>query len=77
MEAYLQAFVNFKQNNWARLLPIAEFASDNTKKASTDHKPFELNYNYSIILAFLSKKTPILAPGQKQLMSYWQSYKSW
>ena len=26
MEAYLQVFINFKQNDWARLLPMAEFA---------------------------------------------------
>ena len=26
MEAYLRVFVNFEQNDWARLLPMAEFA---------------------------------------------------
>ena len=29
MEAYLQVFVNFKQNNWARLLLMAKFAYNN------------------------------------------------
>ena len=46
MEAYLQAFVNFKQNNWAQLLSIAEFAYNNTKNASTSYMPFELNCRY-------------------------------
>ena len=46
MEAYLRAFVNFKQNNWARLLPMAEFAYNNAKNASTGHTPFELNCGY-------------------------------
>ena len=46
IEAYLQAFVNFKQNNWARLLPIAEFAYNNAKNASTGFTPFEFNYKY-------------------------------
>ena len=46
MEACLWAFVNFEQNDWARLLPIAEFAYDNVKNASTGHTPFELNYGY-------------------------------
>ena len=46
MEAYLQAFVNFKQNDWARLLPMAEFAYNNAKNASTSHTPFELNCGY-------------------------------
>ena len=46
MEAYFRAFVNFEQNNWARLLLIAEFAYNNAKNASTGHMPFELNYGY-------------------------------
>ena len=40
MKAYLRAFVNFKQNNWARLLPMAEFAYHNAKNASTGHTSF-------------------------------------
>ena len=46
MKAYFWAFVNFKQNNWARLLPMAEFAYNNAKNASTGHTPFELNCGY-------------------------------
>ena len=43
MEAYLQVFVNFKQNDWAKLLPMADFAYNNAKNASTGFMPFELN----------------------------------
>ncbi len=43
MEAYLRAFINFKQNDWARLLPMSEFVYNNAKNASTDHAPFKLN----------------------------------
>ena len=46
MEAYLRAFVNFEQNDWARLLPMAEFAYNNAKNASTGFTPFELNCGY-------------------------------
>ena len=46
MEAYLQAFVNFEQNDWARLLPMAEFVYNNAKNASFGHMPFELNCGY-------------------------------
>ena len=48
MEAYLQAFVNFKQNDWARLLPMAKFAYNNAKNSSTGHTPFELNCGYHL-----------------------------
>lgn len=46
MEAYLWAFVHFEQNNWTRLLPIAEIAYNNTKNVSTGHKVFELNCGF-------------------------------
>ncbi len=46
IEAYLRAFVNSEQNDWARLLPVAEFAYSNAKNASTGHTPFELNCSY-------------------------------
>ena len=48
MKAYLKAFVNFEQNDWARLLPMAEFAYNNVKNASTGHTPFELNCGYHL-----------------------------
>ena len=46
MEAYLRAFVNWEQDNWAGLLPMAEFAYNNAKNANTGHIPFELNCGY-------------------------------
>ena len=47
MKAYLRVFVNFKQNDWARLLPMAEFAYNNAKFASTSYTLFELNCSYN------------------------------
>ena len=52
MEAYLWAFVNFEQNNWARLLLMAEFAYNNAKNASTGYMPFELNCGYHPYVSF-------------------------
>ncbi len=46
METYLRAFINFEHNNWARLLPMAKFAYNNAKNASTNHTPFKLNCDY-------------------------------
>ena len=46
MKAYFWAFINFKQNNWARILPIAKFAYNNAKNASFGHTFFELNCEY-------------------------------
>ena len=46
MEAYLKVFVNWEQDDWARLLLMAEFAYNNTKNTSTGHTLFELNCGY-------------------------------
>ncbi len=48
MEAYLQTFVNFEQNNWARLLLMAEFAYNNVKDANIGPMPFELNCGFHL-----------------------------
>ena len=52
MEAYLQAFVNFEQNDWARLLPIAKFTYNNVKNTSIGRRTFELNYDYYLHVFF-------------------------
>ena len=52
MEAYLRALVNFEQNDWARLLPMAEFAYNNAKNVSTSHTPFKFNYGYHPCVSF-------------------------
>ena len=46
MEAYLRAFINFKENDLARLLSMAILAYNNAKNASTGHTLFELNSGY-------------------------------
>ena len=46
METYLQAFVNFEQNDWVKLLPMAKFTYNNAKNSSTGYTPFELNCGY-------------------------------
>ena len=58
IEAYLRAFVSFKQNDWARLLPIAEFAYNNAKNASTGHTPFELNCGYHPWMSYKDDVNP-------------------
>ena len=58
MEAYLRAFVNFKQNDWARLFPIAEFAYNNAKNASTGHILFELNCRYHPCVSYKKDLDP-------------------
>ena len=46
IEAYLQTFINFEQNDWAQLFFMVEFAYNNAKNTSTSHLYFELNCEY-------------------------------
>ncbi len=60
MEAYLRVFVNWEQNDWARLLPMVEFAYKNAKNASTGHTPFEHNCGYYPRVSFEKNVNPRL-----------------
>ena len=46
LEQYLQVYCNYQQNNWSNLLPIAEFAYNNTPNAMTGLSPFYTNKGY-------------------------------
>lgn len=46
MEQYLRAYVNFTQDNWVSLLPMAEFAYNNVYNASIRMSPFMANLGY-------------------------------
>ena len=58
MEVYLWSFANFKQNDWAKLFPIAKFAYNNAKNASTGHMPFKLNCGYHPRIFFKEDTNP-------------------
>lgn len=46
IEQYLRAFVNYHQDNWEELLPVAEFASNNQESESTRTSPFFASYGF-------------------------------
>ncbi|HEY6407467.1 MAG TPA: RNase H-like domain-containing protein, partial [Ktedonobacteraceae bacterium] len=46
LEQYLRIFCHYQQDNWYDLLPLAEFAYNNAKHASTQTSPFFANYGY-------------------------------
>lgn len=43
-EAYLRAYVNYLQDDWAHYLPMAEFVANNTVSESTGVTPFYANH---------------------------------
>lgn len=46
IEAYFCFYVNYEQNNWARLLPITKFVYNNAKNVNTEFTPFKLSSGY-------------------------------
>lgn len=46
LEQYLRCSINYHQDNWVDLLPLAEFAYNNTFQESIHQTPFFANYAY-------------------------------
>jgi len=46
IEAYLRAFVGKEQDNWVTLLPMAEFAYNNSVTVGNGMSPFYANYGF-------------------------------
>ena len=51
LEQYLRVYCNYQQDNWASLLPLAEFAYNNAPSAMTGISPFFANKGYHPNLA--------------------------
>ena len=46
LEQYLRAYLNYQQDNWVQLLPIAQHAHNDTKNQTTGKTPFYALYGY-------------------------------
>ena len=47
LEQYLRIYCNYQQDNWSRLLPLAEFAYNNAPNVTTGVSPFFANKGYN------------------------------
>jgi hypothetical protein len=45
LEQYLRVFCNYQQDNWAKLLSLAEFSYNNSVHSTTQQSPFYAVYN--------------------------------
>ena len=46
LKQYLHVYCNYQQDNWSKLLPLMEFAYNNTPSATTSVSPFFANKGY-------------------------------
>lgn len=58
MKVYFWDFINFKQNDWASLLPMAEFAYNNVNNTNIGHMLFKLNCSYHRHILFKKNVNP-------------------
>ena len=47
LKQYLRAYMNYQQNDWAKLLPMNEYAYNNVVNASTGLTPFKALMGYN------------------------------
>ena len=70
LEQYLRAYVNYQQDNWNELLPMAEFAYNNSYQETIKTTPFYANYRvnpeHQLIIHMMTEKI-ISATGMKEL----------
>jgi len=52
LEQYLRIYCNYQQDNWSELLPLVEFAYNNTPSATSGVSPFFTNkgYHFNLIV---------------------------
>ena len=56
LEQYLRHYVSYQQDNWATLLPLAEFAYNNSPSETTGVSPFFANKGYHPNLSFYPER---------------------
>jgi len=47
LEQYLRSYVNYQQNNWVELLPLAQWAYNSSENEKLGMSPFKANYGYN------------------------------
>jgi Chromo (CHRromatin Organisation MOdifier) domain len=47
LEQYLRFYINYQQNNWTELLPVAQLAYNSTATSITGISPFYANFGYN------------------------------
>src|SRR5260221_4059369 len=69
LEQYLWAYMNYQQDNWAPLLPLAEFAYNNAVSTTTGISPFFANKGYHLRLSM-----NLLAPSSSSEAQHYMVY---
>jgi hypothetical protein len=67
LEQYLRIFCNDQQNNWTNLLPLAEFAYNNSIHSSTGLSPFKANYGFDPSATFRFSQHSLVPSAEERV----------
>jgi hypothetical protein len=67
LEQYLQIYVDYLQDDWAPLLPLAEFAYNNSSHSTTNITPFFVNKGFHPNLEINIEAVPSTEANQAML----------
>lgn len=67
LEQYLRMFTTRQQDDWSDLLPLAEFAYNNTIHSATGLSPFYATYGYHPSMSFTSPSTSTVPAAENRI----------
>ena len=75
LKQYLRVFINYQQDDWKHLLPLAEFTYNNTQHSATSVTPFFTNKGFHLKLEVSLESVPSesaheMATDMKDLHQY-------
>jgi hypothetical protein len=70
LEVYLQMYCDYQQDNWKDLLPLAEFAYNNSVHAATSTTPFFANKRYHPLWNIEAERALYSIPAWKYAASF-------
>jgi hypothetical protein len=64
LEQYLRIYINYEQDSWEKLLPLAQYCYNNAAHASTNITPFFANFGYHPTLDISIPSLPLRRPNK-------------
>ena len=56
LEQYIRSYCSYQQDDWASLLPLAEYAYNTSLSESSKAMPYEINYGFTPSVTNLTKQ---------------------
>ena len=69
LEQYLRFYCDYQQDNWASLLPLAEFAYNNSSHSATKMSPFMANFGYHPVFSLSMPLSTTQVPAAESLVT--------